>query len=620
MKKFVTGITKRFFAIILAFLLIFSAMPVIPVSANVNVRPGHNVLDAHNSGTIVIRNDGSLWAWGNVQDGRSPTGTIRSAEPIRILEGIYGVQSVFAGVNEHWAIMEDNTLWAWGGRDGAMPLGDGARRGHPTPIRILDNVASMPALGYVIRTDGSLWTWFSFVSAAMLPQFADRRDLTYDPQWLSPHHLMDNVLTVARGGNVTAIIRSDGALYTFGDNEYGQLGDGTRTNRRDAPVRVMDNVVEVHTNGQNTMALQSDGSLWTWGLGGNGGTWGTDVGLTGDGSVADRLRPVKIMDNVITASMGGDMSWSSAFAVQSDGTLWGWGVVHDTGLGVGEGRVNVQTTPVRIMDSVSLVSAGRTHTHVVRNDGSLWGFGWSDSLWPRIGDGTMNDAPLPVMIWGPGSVLGTAPPVVPPTPTPTPPPTPTPTPPPTPTPTPPTTPPTTPRPPISAPPSAWAQEGVGRAISLWLVPQSLQSDYTQAITRAEFAALAVSLYERVMWEIGGRVAFTDTLDENVQKAAYLGIVTGVGGGRFDPDAPLTREQAAVMLSRLANAIFQPLAMQPPTFADNAAISSWAVEAVGQVQSGGIMGDTGNNQFSPQGIYTREQSIITILRIFDLTRN
>jgi hypothetical protein len=70
-----------------------------------------------------------------------------------------------------------------------------------------------------------------------------------------------------------------------------------------------------------------------------------------------------------------------------------------------------------------------------------------------------------------------------------------------------------------------------------------------------------------------------------------------------------------MLSRLASVIGSPISEQVPTFADNAQVSSWAVDAVGQMQASGIKGGVGENRFDPQGAYTREQSIVTILRLF-----
>ena len=164
--------------------------------------------------------------------------------------------------------------------------------------------------------------------------------------------------------------------------------------------------------------------------------------------------------------------------------------------------------------------------------------------------------------------------------------------------------------------STWAFGDITRAIELGIVPQVLQGNYTQQITRAEFTTLAVALYEKQHSEITGRITFSDTSDVNVQKAAYLGIVFGVGDDLFGPTAQLTREQAAVMLVRLAEAIGQQLSSAAPTFADNSDISPWAVDAVGQIQAAELMSGVGNNLFAPQNPYTREQSIITILRLFD----
>jgi hypothetical protein len=98
---------------------------------------------------------------------------------------------------------------------------------------------------------------------------------------------------------------------------------------------------------------------------------------------------------------------------------------------------------------------------------------------------------------------------------------------------------------------------------------------------------------------------------------FAGLLPFAVSANFDPNGLLTREQAATMLSRLANALNTPFAGSNPTFNDNSAISSWAYEAVGQMQASGVMGGTGSNNFSPKGRYTREQSVVTMLRMFDL---
>ena len=172
----------------------------------------------------------------------------------------------------------------------------------------------------------------------------------------------------------------------------------------------------------------------------------------------------------------------------------------------------------------------------------------------------------------------------------------------------------------SAAPSPWAYEHVNYAISQNLVPLNMQNNFTQSTTRAEFCALAVALFESKQGEITGRVTFTDTDDVNVQKMAYLGIVTGIGGGLFNPNAPITREQAAVLLSRLSEAMGYhfPRAREGQTagFADSASISPWAVDSVIGAGLVGIMSGVGSNYFDPQGQFTREQSIVSMMRLRD----
>ena len=167
-------------------------------------------------------------------------------------------------------------------------------------------------------------------------------------------------------------------------------------------------------------------------------------------------------------------------------------------------------------------------------------------------------------------------------------------------------------------PSEWAEWYVREAHKRNLVPETLLSRFWEPITRVEFTHLAVYLYETVTGEeITGRVTFTDTDDVNAQKMAYLGVVQGMGSGRFDPDGLLDREQAATMLSRLVDALDVPTGEHDATFYDNDLISDWAIEHVGTMQYTGIMGGVGNNRFDPHGRYTIEQSITTMLRVYDI---
>lgn len=166
-------------------------------------------------------------------------------------------------------------------------------------------------------------------------------------------------------------------------------------------------------------------------------------------------------------------------------------------------------------------------------------------------------------------------------------------------------------------PSNWAESEVNAAIEQGFVPESLQKGYTQPITRAEFCALAVCYYEAVTGsEIEECAEFNDTTDIHVQKIGGLGIVNGVGNGDFAPSNLLTRQEAATILSRLSSALGYELDMleAPTVYTDNDKIASWAVDSINQITAAGVMNGVGGNRFDPLSSYTREQAILTILRL------
>ena len=151
-------------------------------------------------------------------------------------------------------------------------------------------------------------------------------------------------------------------------------------------------------------------------------------------------------------------------------------------------------------------------------------------------------------------------------------------------------------------------QNVIQAQNLDLIPNRHYSIMNAPITRGELARLVVLVYESIRgYAIGGRVHFTDTSSVYVQKAAYIGIMGEVSPSRFMPDNRVTREQAAVVLSRLATALGSPLPASGPDFTDNARISSWAALYVGRVQAAGILGAREFTFFVPQYPITLAQA-------------
>jgi len=167
-------------------------------------------------------------------------------------------------------------------------------------------------------------------------------------------------------------------------------------------------------------------------------------------------------------------------------------------------------------------------------------------------------------------------------------------------------------------PSGWAQQDVERAISLGLVPASLQTRYKEPISRAGFCALAVRVYEIGLGRnITLRKAFSDTSDVNVQKMGGLGVIDGRGNNVFAPDDSLSPQEATTIMSRQMGQLNITLVSSAPKFLDYSEIAEWARSSVGQMQANGIMGGTGNNRFSPRSSFSTEQGIVTMLKIYDM---
>jgi hypothetical protein len=191
---------------------------------------------------------------------------------------------------------------------------------------------------------------------------------------------------VGAGWGHTCAIKQDGSLWCWGRNDYGQLGDGTNTDKT-TPVQITSEVSSVALGGDHTCAVKTDGSLWCWG--------NNDFGQLGDGTNTSRTTPVQITSGVSSVALG----LHHTCAVKTDGSLWCWGVNWYGQLG--DGTNTDKTTPVQITSGVSSVALGRGHTCAVKTDGSLWCWGVNAS--GQLGDGGgWKNTPVYIMNLGSG--------------------------------------------------------------------------------------------------------------------------------------------------------------------------------------------------------------------------
>ena len=200
---------------------------------------------------------------------------------------------------------------------------------------------------------------------------------------------------VATGATHTVVLRSDGSVWTWGSNYYGELGNGRRgAVPMSTPVQVQDipNVTAIAAGRRYTVALCNDGYVWTWG--------DNLDGQLGDGTTTNRTTPVEVQGliDVMAISVGG----SHIVALKNDGSVWAWGA-NDGGR-LGDGTSTRRTTPVEVqgLTNVTAIAAGGNQTVALRNDGSVWTWGVNHS--GQLGDGTRDGRNTPVQVLGPEGI------------------------------------------------------------------------------------------------------------------------------------------------------------------------------------------------------------------------
>lgn len=308
-----------------------------------------NNINAGTASVIITANEGSAL----IKDTITLNFTIE-AIPVEISE--------IALFREHSAgVTADGDLYVWG-RNYFGQIGDGTTADRSVPIKVLENVKAVSgAFGTTaaITEDNDLYIWG-------LISFGEGN---YTSK--TPIKLLEDVQQVVCGDAHTGIITNDNSLYLVGSNRWGQIGDGTTTEKR-TPVKVLDNVIKVDcTSTYNTGALTADGSLYIWGY--------NKHGQIGDGTTKDKHIPMKVLDNVKDFWMSQYVS----LALMEDGTLYMWGY-------------EISELPKKFLENVKVVSRGGVFTGAITEDGTL--YTWGQNNYGQLGIGGTSDKDTPVKV------------------------------------------------------------------------------------------------------------------------------------------------------------------------------------------------------------------------------
>lgn len=358
----------------------------------VQIGGGYSVIASGPKHSLAVKSDGTLWAWGDNSFSQLGDGAIASrANPVHIgadfkTIAVGGAGGEFGRNTTHAvAVKTDGTLWTWGNSTW-FQLGDGKQTSRSSPVQVGTGYATATA-GYgftlAVRSDGTLWAWGSNWSGQLGDGTTNERQ--------DPVQVGSGYSTVAAGGEKSAFytvaLKTDGTLWAWGNNYFGQLGIGTTSCDSCAdpsPVQVGSGYSAVAAGYYHAVAVKTDGSLWAWG--------GNDAGQLGDGTQTSRSSPVQIGSGYLAVAAGADHT----VALKIDGTVWSWGGNWYGQLGDGTWASRSVPTQVPGLTGVIAVAAGEYGSLAVKSDGSI--LAWGDNRSSQIGDGTFAERRSPVLV------------------------------------------------------------------------------------------------------------------------------------------------------------------------------------------------------------------------------
>ena len=302
-----------------------------------------------------------------------------------------GVQAVAVGGLHTCALAAEGAVWCWGRNDYGQ-LGDGAQ----APYRSTPGIVTGLSTGVRGLTAGSDYTCALGESGSVQcwgnNQEGQLGDGTKWSRWtpVAVGELPSDVQALTAGGEHTCAVTAGSHVYCWGDNSFGQLGDGT-TVTRTRPVALVypiSGISAVSAGGRHTCVL-AEGRALCWG--------GNYSGQLGDGTTRDRSTPAPVVglpNSVANISAGP----GHTCATLADGSAWCWGVNYYGELG--DGTTVSSLTPVAVadvLDGVSAISAGNQHTCAVTRQGGVKC--WGANLYGELGDGTLSDHYTPTDVW-----------------------------------------------------------------------------------------------------------------------------------------------------------------------------------------------------------------------------
>lgn len=315
-----------------------------------------------------------------------------------------GPKSVAIGTSHSLAVKSDGSAWGWGGNDLGQ-LGNSMQPPSPyakvlLPVKAdIANIISSTGPCYsthVLKADGTVWSYGD--NNAGVLGIGSSLAMTTTPMQVvtAPNNTpLNDVVAVASFAFHSVALKSNGTVWTWGQGSWGQLGDGTTTEHNSA-VQVLvssntplTNVIAIAAGNNVSYAIKGDGTVWAWG-------WNANFAMGVGATTTQSLWAMQVpgLTGITAVAVG----YQNTVALKSDGTVWTWGRNTDGQLGDGSSLTATRSTPSMIsrFTGVKRISSHWSTTLAVKGDGTLWAWGLNDS--GQIGDGTTTNRTTPVKV------------------------------------------------------------------------------------------------------------------------------------------------------------------------------------------------------------------------------
>jgi alpha-tubulin suppressor-like RCC1 family protein len=307
--------------------------------------------------TCALQAAGAVRCWGDNSNGQLGNGTATDSNTPVNVQGLSNAVGITAGLFHTCALLSNGRTACWG-QNTAGQLGGGSFGGNsPAPIT--------PCI----------------ICGGLFPVF------------------LDDVTRITAGASHTCAVQADGTIDCWGSNFFGQVGDGSNTDRnKPTGVSGITDATAIAAGAFHTCAVRADGTGQCWGIG--------NTGALGNGGTSDSNAPVPVsgLSNAAAVTAGS----GDSCAVLSSGTMRCWGFNSMGQLGDGTSGTN-RTTPVTVcatgsgggcpaLSGVAHAEAGSGHTCAALADGSARCWGGNSN--GQIGNGSNTNSSLPQTVFG----------------------------------------------------------------------------------------------------------------------------------------------------------------------------------------------------------------------------